>query len=97
MIKLAIALTCVWLALAPQPGLANCFADYKAKSSDLPLRLHYGVIAVPEAYCTNARAERFIADRIRARGWVLLRVVSLFGSGGLDDRRENAGEFYLRY
>lgn len=89
----------VLLTLAAGPAAADCFADYKAKR-DKPLKLHYGVIALPEAVCTDpvaARAE--IAARIGAEGWKLLTVVSTFDRTGLEDgkRKENAGEFYLRY
>ena len=97
MTKLAIGVTCLGLALSTGPSHADCYADYKAKNDDLTLRLHYGVIAVPDEYCTSAGAEQFVADRIGSRGWILLRVISLFGSSGLENRRENAGEFYLRF
>jgi hypothetical protein len=30
-------------------------------------------------------------------GWQLLEVESVFGPEGLDDRRESAGDFFLRY
>ena len=40
-----------------------------------------------------------IAGRIGADGWHLLSVVSVFDEAGLTDakRKENAGQFYLRY
>jgi hypothetical protein len=87
------------LALAGAPAAADCYADYKAKRDD-PLQLHYGVIALPDTACAEpvvTHAE--IAARIAADGWTLLTVVSVFDETGLDDeeRRSNAGAFYLRY
>jgi hypothetical protein len=84
------------LALALPAGAA-CFADYKAKQ-DNPLRLHYGVIELPDAACSapdRARAE--IAGRIGRDGWELLTVMDTFGNDGLEGRRASAGEFFLRY
>lgn len=83
--------------LAATPAAAACYADYKA-SREPPLRLHYGVIALPEAACASpgaARAE--IARRIAREGWALLDVVSLFGPEGLNRRRADAGDFFLRF
>lgn len=87
------------LALAAQPAAADCYADYKAKRDD-PLQLHYGVIRLPDAACGTAQAAGAeIAARIGADGWTLLTVVSVFDEAGLQDarRKENAGQFYLRY
>jgi len=87
------------LSLAALPAAAGCFADYKAKR-DNPLKLHYGVIALPDNACESPKAaEAEIAARIAVDGWTLLTVVSVFDETGLDDeeRRSNAGAFYLRY
>jgi len=86
------------VALIGLPAAADCYADYKAKRDD-PLQLHYGVIALPENACTKSKAEAEIAGRIGVDGWTLLKVVSIFDEAGLGDeeRRANAGEFYLRY
>ncbi len=81
------------------PAAADCYADYKA-SRDNPLRLHYGVIALPDRACgTPSAAQAEIAGRIAVDGWTLLTVVSVFDETGLanDERRSNAGAFYLRY
>ena len=78
-------------------GHAACYADYKAKR-DGPLKLHYGVIELPQDACSSkAKAARVAAGRISAGGWTLLSVVSTFGSDGLAKRRDRAGDFYLRY
>ena len=86
-------------ALAGLPAAADCYADYKAKR-DAPLKLHYGVIALPDRACGSVEAAAAeIAPRIAVDGWTLLTVVSVFGDAelGQGEKRENAGEFYLRY
>lgn len=74
---------------------AACFADYKAKQDD-PLRLHYGVVEV-SGECSPENAEAQIAPLLAADGWELLTIVGVFDDAGLDERRESAGEYYLRY
>jgi hypothetical protein len=81
----------------PAMADAACYADYKAKR-DEPLRLHYGVVKVADGACPDgARVAADLARRISGDGWQLLNVVSLFDETGLDQRRESAGEFFLRY
>ena len=88
---LVIALT------LPLEAWANCYADYKAKQDD-PLRLHYGVIELPDAACTDLQsAWREIAPRIARGNWQLLSVESIFDASGLEQRRASAGEFFLRF
>jgi hypothetical protein len=87
----AIAATC-----AASPAFAQCFADYRAKM-DNPLRLHYGVIEVPQGACSVEAAAPVIAGRIAQGGWELLQVVSVFDEPGLAVRRADAGEFFLRF
>lgn len=74
---------------------ATCFADYKAKM-DNPLRLHYGVIELPDSACSVGGAAPVIAGRLTG-GWQLLEVMSVFDEAGLDSRRERAGQYYLRF
>jgi len=82
---------------ATLPAQAACYADYKAKR-DNPLRLHYGVIELPDSACGGAGAAAGeISRRISRDGWTLLNVMAIFGSEGLAERRESAGQFYLRY
>lgn len=83
------------LAALSGPAAAACFADYKAKQDD-PLRLHYGVVEL-RGPCERAAAEQEIAARIARDGWQLLNVVSVFDEAGLDERRQSAGQYYLRY
>lgn len=76
---------------------AGCYADYKAKQ-EAPLRLHYGVAELPDAACDSARAAaRVLAPRLAADGWKLLNILSIFGPEGLDQRKDSAGAFFLRY
>lgn len=82
--------------LAAAPAQAECYADYKAKQ-DNPLRLHYGVAAVPDNACSKSAAAAVLAPRLAQAGWKLLNVVSVFGPDGLDQRKDSAGEFFLRY
>ena len=76
---------------------AACYADYKAKRDD-PLRLHYGVIELPDAVCNDPdMAAKEAARRISAGNWRLLNVLAIFGEDGLDKRKESAGKFFLRF
>lgn len=83
--------------LAAGPASAECYADYKAKR-DAPLQLHYGVIELPDSACGSRDAARgAIAQRIARDGWNLLNVLGIFGRDGLAQRKESAGQYYLRY
>lgn len=85
--------TALLLALT-LPASADCFADYKAKQ-DNPLRLHYGVAQVSACDKKDARAE--LEPRLAAAGWTLLKVLSVFGPEGLEERKDSAGDYFLRY
>lgn len=79
------------------PAQAACYADYKAKK-DNPLQLHYGVIQLPDSACTSARAAaQAAAPRLATAGWTLLNIVSVFGDDGLNRRKANAGQYFLRF
>ena len=94
LLPLLLALLAVLSAAAAD---AACYADYKAKRDD-PLRLHYGVIELPDAACVEpARARDLIAQRLQQAGWQLLSVQDTFGAGGLEQRRQSAGEYFLRF
>lgn len=91
------AAAAVALLTSAAPGLATCYADYKAKQ-DNPLTLHYGVIELDDALCVDKGSARdVIARRIAVDGWTLLNVVSTFGAEDLEEKRESAGAYYLRY
>lgn len=85
------------VSVAANAAGAACYADYKAKR-DNPLRLHYGVIQLPDAACQDrALAERETRERVARGGWELLNVVGTFDDSGLNQRRDSAGDFFLRF
>ena len=85
------------LLLLALPAQAECYVDYKAKRVD-PHGLAYGVSQVSDAACGNANAAKDeLAPRLAADGWTLLKILSSFGPEGLDGRKADAGDFYLRY
>ena len=83
------------LFLMASTAQADCYADYKAKQ-DSPLRLQYGVARI-DGPCTAAQAEAELSPRLETAGWVLLNVMDVFDETGLEQRRDSAGEFYLRF
>ncbi|SEK32856.1 hypothetical protein SAMN05444413_101334 [Roseivivax marinus] len=97
MTRTVLPLTLLCLALAlPGPAAAACYADYKAKQED-PLRLHYGVAELPDDACSRGAAADALRARLADAGWTLLNVVSTFGGDQLDEKRDSAGENFLRY
>ena len=85
------------IATLAVPAQAGCYADYKAKQ-DNPLKLHYGVIELPDTACTSKQAASAqIGARIGRDGWTLLNVLGIFDANGLDQRKESAGAYFLRY
>jgi len=92
--KRIISLTIMLLALSTT-AQAACYADYKAKRDD-PLRLHYGVAEIMGA-CTPDGATAELAPRLAVDDWQLLSVEGVFDDAGLEERRDSAGENYLRY
>jgi hypothetical protein len=78
-----------------QPAWADCYADYKAKRDD-PLRLHYGVAEVHDDCDVEAATEE-LTPRLADEGWQMLNVLGVFDETGLEERRDSAGEHYLRY
>ena len=83
------------LLLLATPASAGCFADYKAKQ-DNPLRLHYGVAEIT-GRCSASSAERQLRRRLERAGWELLNVMSVFDDDGLDERKDSAGDYFLRF
>ncbi|MFM2356876.1 MAG: hypothetical protein RLZZ528_2612 [Pseudomonadota bacterium] len=80
------------------PAQADCYADYKAKRDQKPLKLHYGVAQIPEGACGGiSAAAEVLAPRLAQEGWTLLNILSIFGPEGLDQRKDSAGKFFLRY
>ncbi|MEQ9037481.1 MAG: hypothetical protein RIE24_03925 [Silicimonas sp.] len=80
-----------------EPARADCYADYKAKQ-DNPLRLHYGVMRIDTNPCAMSDSVRkSVADRLSAAGWQLLQVQSVFDDSGLEKRKSDAGQYFLRF
>lgn len=95
--SLAIAALIAFAQLASaQSAAAACYADYKA-SQGKALRLHYGVMELPDSACDGKGAERVVKQRLKDAGWKLLNVMSVFGPEGLEGRRGSAGDYFLRY
>ena len=90
-----IILLLLILAGGASAAQADCYADYKAKR-DNPLRLHYGV-AKAAGDCSVAEAEVELRGKLSADDWQLLNVLGVFDDAGLEERKESAGEYYLRY
>ena len=78
---------------------AQCYVDYKAKRSDSgTLQLHYGVMQLGSAACSNeSKRHVMVSQRIAQGGWSLLTVLSTFDESGLQQRRGNAGRYFLKY
>jgi len=93
--KLTLLYTVAWLILAAGSAQAACFADYKAKRDD-PLRLHYGVVEI-RGDCSARAAAAELAPRLARDNWQLLSIEGVFDDAGLEERRESAGAYYLRY
>lgn len=91
---LQIAALSALISASPGIAAAECYADYKAKQ-DSPLRLHYGVIQV--SACSAGQATAEVSARLQAAGWTLLNVMSVFGPEGLQERKADAGPYYLRF
>lgn len=89
------SLLAVFVTLTAQASGAACYADYKAKQ-DNPLRLHYGVMEL-RGDCTRSTARAEVATRLARQGWILLNVVSIFDERGLEERKDSAGQYFLRF
>lgn len=90
-----LTLTLAILIGSTATAQAACYADYKAKQ-DNPLQLHYGVAEI-QGDCTVENAASQLPDRLGRDGWQLLNVMAVFDDGGLDQRKDSAGEYFLRY
>ena len=90
-----LSLSLLFLLATTQLAQAACFADYKAKRDD-PLRLHYGVAEI-RGTCETAAAELELQPRLASDGWTLLTVLDVFEEDGAEERKDSAGDYYLRY
>lgn len=83
------------LSVGASSAQAACYADYKAKR-DGPLQLHYGVAEL-SGDCSVESANAELADRLFREDWQLLNVLGVFDDAGLEERKDSAGEYFLRY
>ncbi|MCC1494203.1 hypothetical protein [Cognatishimia sp. F0-27] len=86
---------CVTAAL-PALAQAACFVEYKAKQ-DSPLRLHYGILQIDGACPGGGQTRAITADRLQRGGWTLLNIVGRSETVPEDNKKANAGAYYLRY
>jgi len=94
------ALLVATLALPAMASAQNvCFVDYKAKQSGgSNLQLHYGVMRLQGPACDKpALLRKRVSNRLSRDNWVLLRVLSRFDRQGANQRKVNAGQYFLRY
>ena len=75
---------------------AACYASYKAKRDD-PLKLHYGVMQLPDQQCTMKTAAKAAGLRLLPHGWILLNLLTVSLKIPTPTEKENAGENFLRY
>jgi hypothetical protein len=90
-----LSYTFMTFCLTASAAHADCYADYKAKQ-DNPLRLHYGVTQV-RGTCSIQSAQDQLRPALRRDGWELLNVLGVFENPGLQERRDSAGDYFLRY
>ncbi len=92
-----ILLITLFLSSIPHMTFGECYADYKAKKNE-PLRLHYGIAKINPSLCDKRDAVALeLRARLRANGWVLLKLIDLFGKDNLEERKDNAGAYFLKY
>jgi hypothetical protein len=96
--KRILILAAFLAAAAAQTASAACYADYKAKKNGGALRLHYGVVQVSNAACNDrGRAEQEVRQKVSSGGWTVLNVMSVFDESGLQQRKQSAAEYFLRF
>lgn len=95
--SISLPAAALFFALAAGAAQADCYADYKAKQDD-PLKLHYGVAAIPQAACGDkAAAADALAPRLSSGGWTLLTILSTFDETKLQEKKASAAAYFLRY
>ena len=95
--KQSLLLALVAFAWLGAPAHAACYADYKAKRDD-PLQLHYGVIKIDSNPCAMSnKVQSNVAGRLKSAGWQLLQMQSVFDDSGLEKRKQDAGQYFLRF
>ncbi|WP_417242053.1 hypothetical protein [Celeribacter sp.] len=84
------------IALMPALAQAECYVSYKAKRED-PLKLHFGVAAVPDAACSKDAAAAALAPRLAHDGWILLTIAAMIDETELEALKDSVGAFFLKY
>ena len=82
------------LAASAVGALAECFVDYKAKK-DGPLQLHYGIMRLSDAECASPNGS--VARRIAVDDWTLLTVMGRLSAAEAQEKKADAGAYFLRY
>lgn len=96
MMPKAVLLSLLAILMLALPASAQCYADFRVRDGNWDIR--FGVSQVPNAACGDtSAARRHIEPRVQRDGWILLDVLSTFGREGLEARRANAGDLFLRY
>ena len=85
----------VFMSTVAEVSAADCLFAYKAKR-DNPLQLHYGVIAI-QGECSASAAKQEASARLAANGWSLLVLLERVDSRKLNQYKETAGDYFLRY
>ena len=86
----------LWLAAAGAAEAA-CYADYKALNV-YPFIDAFHVVEIDVSPCRmSEEVEEQVKRRVTAGGWTLLQVQSVFGDDGLAGRKNDAGEYFLRF
>lgn len=92
-----ILLVTLFVISYPQVLFADCYVDYKAKKNE-PLRLHYGIARIDTSVCKDRDAAVLdLRARLQTNGWILLKLMDFFEQEGLEERKENAGAYFLKY
>lgn len=85
------------------PAQAACIVEYKARKGP-PLKLHYGVLALPDRACERpGELQRRVQRRIARDGWKLLVILSARKADPariperMKELRKGAGKYFLRY
>ena len=99
--KIKLQLSIIFLLFTILAGSANaaCYADYKARKYN-PFKLHYGVLLLYTENCVDETAsvtKSRVYFRLEQVGWRLLNVIDVFNDSGLNERKEIAGEYYLKF
>ena len=97
LIKIArIGMATGLIALLPAIAQAECYVSYKAKREN-PLKLHFGVAAVPDSACSKSAASAALAPRLAKDGWILLTIAAMVDETELEALKDSAGAFFLKY